>query len=384
MLLSKKVLMFGNKHNVEGAALQSEHILTDNKKYLSRPTDVINYVAMTLKNVKETLSLGDSDFTEAIIEQLVGRTESITEYLLPKRTPREKRLSPQGWRTLDRISQTKERLTTLKAQLWETLQDRLFGREDADTLVTEAREIDNYVKSREEHFKVELVAESRLQMCTIGSSHKLPKAGRSEEGRGTIAGAMDRLRVFDDDDLLDDEEGPGGDIDDEGPGKPDVVVIFDEAGCIPSYELLGLSRLGCKIVGLVVVGDIHQLPPYDPGSGCRNSQGRSILTAEKVHSLLNVSALTTSDSKVTLTTQYRVPRDIAELLNHRIYRGKYQTPPTATVPDKGFHFVHVPYCERKKYVNENEIETALELIHRSQIEGYDSIIVLTPVSAHVP
>ena len=67
--------------------------------------------------------------------------------------------------------------------------------------------------------------------------------------------------------------------------------------------------------------------------------------------------------------------------DHRIYRGNYQTPQEVKVPHKGFYFVNVPYVESKKYVNENEIEVVLELIQRSERKGYDSIIVLTPVSS---
>jgi hypothetical protein len=44
-----------------------------------------------------------------------------------------------------------------------------------------------------------------------------------------------------------------------------TIVVFDEAGCIPSYELLGLSMLGHSISSLVCVGD-KKLPPYDRSS----------------------------------------------------------------------------------------------------------------------
>ncbi len=159
------------------------------------------------------------------------------------------------------------------------------------------------------------------------------------------------------------------------------------------YEFLGLSRLGRIIVCLVCVGDKNQLPPYDPGcsrtivrhikgskQGGRHKTFRPTVSAETIKSLLDASQLTL-DGKIKLTTQYRVPRDIANLLDARIYKGDYVTPLSCKVPLNGFHFVHVTVCKRrKKYVNENEIRLCLDLAENSLREGSDSIMVLTPVS----
>lgn len=100
------------------------------------------------------------------------------------------------------------------------------------------------------------------------------------------------------------------------------VYIFlhcSEAGCIPSYELLGLTRLGRPIKAIILVGDKHQLPPYDPMQGRRFGRGNSFGAnrsrrndrAEGMQSLLDSSVLTIDSGKVMLTTQYRVPQDIA-------------------------------------------------------------------------
>ena len=173
-----------------------------------------------------------------------------------------------------------------------------------------------------------------------------------------------------------------------------TVVIFDEAGCIPSYELLGLSRLGRDIEALIVVGDKHQLPPYDPSQGRRqpnsfsNRYGnRRPVTRESVtplQSILDVSALTIDSSKVMLTTQYRVPKDIADMLNTRIYKGTYNTCPSAKVPHRGLFVENVleDPNPRRKYVNLNEIEKGLEFIHQlSHDPEIRNILVITPVSS---
>lgn len=84
-----------------------------------------------------------------------------------------------------------------------------------------------------------------------------------------------------------------------------------------------------------------------------------------------------------LTTQYRVPRNIASLLNARIYLGTYKTAPECNAPLRGFHFVDVPESRHrsgKKYINVDEIEYCLELVRQFKREGKKHIMILTPVS----
>jgi hypothetical protein len=330
-------------------------------KDLSLPSMVIEYVSATLQAVEDTLLIGRDNFTEEIIDKLADITELITFFVLPKRTENEKKKSPNGWKTSQQVDRTERILTSLQALLRDVLQDGLFLREPAEKMVSEASAMDIIVLECEVALTNELFAKSRLHMCTIGSIHRLP-----------CAPAYDIIPDMDEKDLR------------------ETVVIFDEGGCIPSYEVFGLSRLGCKIVSLIVVGDVHQLPPYCPGSGNRDRKAQPTPLPEKVNSLLDVSAVSSSEAKVFLTTQYRVPRDIADLLNRHIYKGKYETPIPASVPEVGFNFVHIPliqaegekqkYKDRQlKYVNQGEIEAALEIISKSQTDGHTSIIVLTPV-----
>lgn len=172
-----------------------------------------------------------------------------------------------------------------------------------------------------------------------------------------------------------------------------IFLHCSEAGCIPSYELLGLTRLGRPIKAIILVGDKHQLPPYDPMQGRRFGRGNSFGAnrsrrndrAEGMQSLLDSSVLTIDSGKVMLTTQYRVPQDIANMLNHRVYRGQYNTCPLAGVPTSGLRMVDVTYSEspRKKYVNPNEVERGLRLLNQLSLE-YDisSTLVITPVSCN--
>jgi len=107
------------------------------------------------------------------------------------------------------------------------------------------------------------------------------------------------------------------------------------------------------------------------------------MVTEKVSSLLDASTLTIDCGKVMLTTQYRVPKDLADMLNQRVYRGQYNTCPKAGVPISGLRMVDVPWSEspRKKYVNPNEVERGLRLLNQLSLEGgIFSTLVITPVS----
>lgn len=83
-----------------------------------------------------------------------------------------------------------------------------------------------------------------------------------------------------------------------------------------------------------------------------------------------------------LTTQYRVPKDIAEMLNHRVYRGNYNSFPNLRVIS-GLQMVNVPWSESqsRKYVNPNEVERGLSLLDKLTMD-YEirSTLVITPVS----
>lgn len=119
---------------------------------------------------------------------------------------------------------------------------------------------------------------------------------------------------------------------------------------------------------------------------------------ENVASLLDASNLDVDNgSKVILTTQYRVPRDIANLLNVHIYKGDYHTADICNAPRFGFQLVHVPplpppaQCRygvrrggggddaRNKYINYAEIDRCCEIVRELSMRGDTSIMILTPV-----
>ena len=205
-------------------------------------------------------------------------------------------------------------------------------------------------------------------MSTIGSSHKISTMKERE-----LEDQMDLLSL-------------------EDSSAKETVVIFDEAGCIPSFELLGLSRLGRNIQSIVLVGDKNQLPPYNPSnntnkSKTKNRRGNYFVKNENndsLKSLLDVSNMSMIDEKILLKTQYRVPKDIADLLNVHVYKGDYITCPNSPIPSRGLNIVHCmeDYSENRKYINLWEVDKALSLFYKLKRNPcVANILIITPVSA---
>jgi hypothetical protein len=210
---------------------------------------------------------------------------------------------------------------------------------------------------------------ARVRMAAIGSSHKL-YPDRYGDRKPSLLVPSFNVEV-----------------------EEDEESILDEAGCIPAYELLGLYSLRRSIKCIVCVGDKHQLPPYAPNARQNAKEGRTggcKVVSENVISILDVSDLEKTTGKVLLKTQYRVPADIATILNGRVYSGNYNTAKTANVPLEGFQFVDVP-CrfhetsalrKDQKYINRNEIDECIKILRELQRDTErKSIMILTPVSA---
>lgn len=269
------------------------------------------------------------------------------------------------------------KLKAILDKLSDLLATPIFNEEDAQSIQSSIREIEEQSCRAEERLSRELPLTARLRMSTIGSSHKLlgnvtMEAYSSDDE--DIAVDFDQLKLAESDEK--------------------AIVIFNEAGCIPAYELLGLTRLDSTVEALVLVGDKKQLPPYQSSasfsSSRRSSQngrygsncGRDSTRKRQpvVKSLLDCSRLSLdSGERLKLTIQYRVPRDIAGILNDRVYSGDYKTAPNCEAPARGLRFVGVrPDPEpRRKYVNKFEVDEVLDIIFRHQGE---QVMVVTPVS----
>lgn len=322
--LSETVLRFGRHFNEKYAATRSDIIEKDKANDLSSPISIIDAVERAVLDISKLLSTTDEQRSKCVTEEsatdvivchstLLGRLV----YIRPDSIQDKKNSDP--W---DAKEATK-RLRYIQDRFRDVIKLDMFKLTNAQELTNERKNVDEEYKLLYSRLEMELPALSRLHMSTIGSSHRIitTKQKTSDDDLASTFGKISLKGT--DDDIV------------SSPPKL-TVCIFDESGCIPAYELLGLSRLGRPIIALILVGDKHQLPPYDPTQG--RSFGRGNVRSQrdkKLQSLLDVSKLTIDSGKIMLTMQYRVPRDIAEMLNIRIYRGNYKTSPTARVPMSG-------------------------------------------------
>lgn len=251
-----------------------------------------------------------------------------------------------------------------------------FSISEAETIQASIRECQHDLKKSEERVHDTMISKARVLMSTIGSSHKLPVRVVEDDGNDNDSD-LDSIDV---DSLT-------GKLDRVTLSEHKTIVIFDEAGCIPSYELFGLSRVNGNIEALVAVGDKHQLPPYNPNqnhtgkkNGSHHRRQRQA-APKKIRSILDVSKLKIDDgTNIKLTIQYRVPRDIAAVLNDRIYKGDYTTPAVSNVPAEGFCLLDVVPSERnEKYVNKDEVQMCIQMVTQILNEGNGTIMLLTPV-----
>ena len=381
--VAEVVRSFGTYFDEEYAFCRSEAI-KKNTVDLTSPLNIINSVRMVVEDIStlldDTKNQGLTAFrvsrfwrqqTSCVREDnasdLIVRHSVLLGRLVPIRPDNERDENASSpWNA----KEATRRLRFILEHFTKILEIELFSEENARALYKEKTVSDDEYKTLFERLSVELPKLARLHMSTIGSSHRLP--GGNNENDDGLSGRLQHLFISESCDET------------EVDLPKDTIVIFDESGCIPSYELLGLSRLGRDIKSIVLVGDKKQLPPYDPMQGRRGRKNsRRGKLNEQLSSLLDSSKLTVDSGKVMLTTQYRVPKDIADMLNHRVYRGQYNTCPLASVPLSGLHMVNVPWSEHKfrKYVNPDEIEKGISMLEQLMLD-YDisSTLVITPVS----
>lgn len=338
------------------------------KQDLKQPLLSITYVVGARDDIKDLLQR-TSTLQKEDVATLVEKNSVLlgTLLLLPQRE--------QMKTTWDR-NEVVSKLQGILANLSKLPSTPTFNEDDARKMQSKIREIEETLRRAEQRLTDELPSMACFQMSTIGSSHKLlARNSKETDGGNEIDALVDFERLT---------------LDSATVKK--TIVIFDEAGCIPAYELLGLTRLESIIEAIILVGDKEQLPPYQPSAsfsssrrvqGRRNSnRGRDYAPPKQpqVKSLLDCSRLSLdSGEKVKLTTQYRVPRDIAAILNDRVYNGDYKTAPSCKAAAQGLRFVHVRQDTepKRKYVNKYEVEEVLDIIARHQEE---QVMVITPVS----
>jgi hypothetical protein len=362
--LADEIKGFGDRFDDDNAWAQHRIILKDPiPGELTTPSNIITSVERCLVHL---VDLQTSKITEDAVIETVGKNSTLLDNLFA--IPRGEKVrfgtkEEPSWNKKNVSMRTTDMINRLSTQA----HSDLFEDESCRELEMQWRQAQENRQRIETRVEADMETQARLKMSTIGSSHKLFAASPKDQD-----GEKDELE-----DHLDSLSMDGGD--------QETIVIFDEAGCIPSYELLGLSRLGCNIDAILVVGDIHQLSPYNPDDTGKPQSKRSQARKHKQRKSKNLSSiLDVSDvAVIKLTTQYRVPRDIADILNARIYNGSYQTS-LRSVPIRGMAFKHVPLENHPLLENVNPVEVAevLRLLKEkvaASRSGTVSVMVLTPV-----
>ena len=391
--ISQKIYDFGEQFESEESACargtEVEKGANDKSSVFSTSIQTINYINQTIDDIEKLFQSFTFFIKEDEVEDLVLDRRELLGRLIHIRTKKEKKEKPNEWKKKEVLTQLRFLLKSFRT----LLQDDLFSEELALQIHADYKKAEEEKKKIETRVEEEMKKHSRLKMSTIGSSHQMIPSETDQSSQIVT-------------DNLDDSSHIEGMFDDLSLNsyeceEKSTVVIFDESGCIPDYELLGLGRIVEDIACIVLVGDIHQLPPYDPSDGKQNQQslrpGRTSRYKSstfqkdqetKTRSMLHVSKLKEdNDTKIFLTKQYRVPKDIAEILNSRVYKGLYQTVEDMYIPHEGLKIVHVPVDRkpRRKYVNSFEVEKGLSLLRDAQRKSVRelSVLVITPVSVYI-
>jgi hypothetical protein len=331
---------------------RSELIRNNKVDELSTPGTIVSLFLEAANNTYQTLATING-LQEEDVETVLVQYEALIGNIILIRDEKSKKATPWS-RIHDKILVSVQSIASCLQTL---LQDDLFSNELATKLHEQVERAETHLKTTMARVQTKLVAGARVFLSTIGSYQKIPTNAKF---------------------------------------PTPTIIVFDEAGSIPSFELLGLSRLKISIKALVCVGDKHQLPPYDPADSSppsvpyntTNNLVELATPVVKMQSILDVSRLTVYDfdGKILLRQQFRVPYDLAQILNICIYGGDYVTAPGCTAPRQGFHFVNVARSGdtsfHKRYINKNEIHRTKELVDQSFKESLTNIMILTPVRSY--
>jgi len=340
---------FGDKFQDDMAWNQHKRILggSSNSEDLANPHRILHSVKRAIGEAERFMD-SSSPITQKELDDFITSNSPLVQNLFP----------------LDFVKkEAKQRMQDITRRFTRLLKLEDFNAKLHDEVRLQLVTAEQTRQATEVRVRQELSLGPRLKMSTIGSSHKLFKDPEDSTDADIITERFSTLEISNKKSRTDNG----------------VVIIFDESGCIPSFELLGLNRLDCQISAILAVGDKNQLPPYDPSNASKKNKKSPSKEKRRLKSLLDVSEV---KDKIFLCAQYRVPRDIARILDARVYSGRYNTHPRAPVPNEGLQFHHVTKLgaqERRKYVNTAEVNAVLALAERKAGNG-NKVMILTPVS----
>lgn len=160
-----------------------------------------------------------------------------------------------------------------------------------------------------------------------------------------------------------------------------TIVIIDEGSTIPIHELGTLSLIKQKIISLVLVGDPNQLPPFGKLIKNNNSKYNKYNEEITIPSIFDKKYLKVKSNH--LEMQYRIPFEIAEILNKYVYNNKYNTIETKKYCLDTVRIINSTTEDIKKAnINEGEADKVVNIYNKYKYE-YKSIMILSPYKNQV-
>ena len=160
-----------------------------------------------------------------------------------------------------------------------------------------------------------------------------------------------------------------------------TIVIIDEGSTIPIHELGTLSLIKQKIISLVLVGDPNQLPPFGKLIKNNNSKYNKYNKEITIPSIFDKKYLKVKSNH--LEMQYRIPFEIAEILNKYVYNNKYNTIETKKYCLDTVRIINSTTEDiKKENINEGEADKVVKIYNKYKYE-YKSIMILSPYKNQV-
>ena len=239
--LAQVVLRFGRDFQEEFAANRSSSI-EENRVELTTPLAIIDATEALVRDIKDLMVESESRGSKLVEEEstadLITTHSHFMGRLISVRTEQERKEQGKGsWNA----KEATKRLLYIYHHFIAALKLDVFSSDTASNLYEAKTKAAEEYKALYKRLEIQLPDQARLLMCTIGSSHRLP-GDKNNSIDDELAHDFELLQLHDSNDT-------------RGALK-DTIVIFDEAGCIPAYELLGLTRLERNIKALVLVGKI--------------------------------------------------------------------------------------------------------------------------------
>lgn len=150
-----------------------------------------------------------------------------------------------------------------------------------------------------------------------------------------------------------------------------ISIIIDESSTLLSWQGFYLDHfindIGATLINMILVGDSKQLPPYWPDNENPNIEKKSFLDMAKEKCEF-----------ISLTQQYRLPKQIMSILNKEYYKHNPLTLGNENRSKGEINWIHSNGVENME-INELEANNMIRFI--SRLYKNNSIMIISPYKA---